>query len=84
MKIANPIDDLVFKYLMENNATAKNILTAILQEDIFLVEPLDDEMTQKLTRIVRCIGKVIMRHSDILYIISIPVHWILQSGLRDT
>ncbi|CAK0743525.1 hypothetical protein CCP4SC76_1380005 [Gammaproteobacteria bacterium] len=34
MRIANPIYDVVFKYLMEDNALAKLLLSTILQTEI--------------------------------------------------
>ena len=38
MTIANPIYDIVFKYLMEDERIARTILSALLQEDIIKVE----------------------------------------------
>jgi hypothetical protein len=46
MKIANPIYDVVFKYLMENNEIAKDILSAILNEEIVSVELQSQEFTE--------------------------------------
>jgi hypothetical protein len=82
MKIDNRNYDLVFKYLIENNAAAKDVLSAILQEDIVLLEPLDDETIQKLARIVRHIGNVIMRHPDLLYVITME-NFMETERLRD-
>jgi hypothetical protein len=70
MKIANPTYDVVFKYLMEDNDIAKDILSAILDEEINSIDILDDITKQKIARIVRHIGKVILRHSDLLYVIA--------------
>jgi hypothetical protein len=38
MKIANPTYDVVFKYLMENNDIAKDIVSAILNEEVISLE----------------------------------------------
>ena len=38
MKIANPIYDIVFKYLMEDERIARTILSALLQKDVVKVE----------------------------------------------
>jgi hypothetical protein len=70
MKIANPTYDVVFKYLMENDDIAKDILSAILDEEIGSIDIVDDIAKQKIARIVRHIGKIILRHSDLLYVIS--------------
>ena len=37
MQIANPIYDIIFKYLMENDEIAKDILSALLNEKIIQV-----------------------------------------------
>ena len=34
MKIANPIYDLAFKYLMENERMARLVLSTILEQDV--------------------------------------------------
>jgi hypothetical protein len=46
MKIANPIYDVVFKYLMENNEIAKDILSAILNVEIVSLELQSQEFTE--------------------------------------
>ena len=38
IRIANPIYDVVFKYLMENNLIAIHLLSAILNENIIALE----------------------------------------------
>ena len=38
MKIANPTYDVVFKYLMDNNDIAKDILSAVLNEEVISLE----------------------------------------------
>ena len=43
--IANPIYDVVFKYLMQDNAAAKLLLSAILDQPIELLEVLPQEYT---------------------------------------
>ena len=45
MKIANPIYDVVFKYLMENNQVAKDILSVILNLEIISLELQSQEFT---------------------------------------
>jgi hypothetical protein len=46
MKIANPTYDVIFKYLMENNDIAKDILSAILNEEIVSLELQSQEFTE--------------------------------------
>jgi hypothetical protein len=46
MKIANPIYDVVFKYLMENTEIAKDILSAILGVVVISVELQSQEFTE--------------------------------------
>jgi hypothetical protein len=46
MKIANPIYDVVFKYLMENNEIAKDILSVILGVTIVSLELQSQEFTE--------------------------------------
>jgi hypothetical protein len=38
MTIANPIYDIVFKYLMEDERIARTILSALLKKDIVRIE----------------------------------------------
>ncbi|MBU0766111.1 MAG: hypothetical protein KJ607_14910 [Bacteroidetes bacterium] len=38
MKIANPIYDVVFKYLMNDNRVAKLLLSSILEKEIVELE----------------------------------------------
>ena len=38
MKIANPVYDTVFKYLMEDERIARTILSALLKKDVVAVE----------------------------------------------
>ena len=38
MNIANPIYDIVFKYLMEDERIARTILSALLKVDVIAVE----------------------------------------------
>jgi hypothetical protein len=44
MRIANPIYDVIFKYLMENTDIAKDILSAILGETIISLEMKPQEL----------------------------------------
>ena len=34
MEIANPIYDVVFKYMMEDNTVAKLLISSIIEEDV--------------------------------------------------
>ena len=45
MEVANPIYDVVFKYLMEDMRVARTILSALLKEDVLSVEPRAHEYT---------------------------------------
>ena len=48
MQIANPIYDVVFKYLMQNNEVAILILSTILEEEILALDLLPQETAVKL------------------------------------
>ena len=45
MEVANPIYDVVFKYLMEDVRVARTILSALLKQDVTSVEPRAHEYT---------------------------------------
>ncbi|MBQ3631643.1 MAG: hypothetical protein II949_10445, partial [Prevotella sp.] len=45
MIVANPIYDIVFKYLMEDERIARTILSALLRKDIIRVEVRPHEYT---------------------------------------
>lgn len=68
MRIANPLYDTAFKYLMENNALAKKIVSLILEEDIeeLVLQNNDhafiDEKRQ--LRFVRVDFKAVIRQPD--------------------
>ena len=47
MEVANPIYDVVFKYLMEDVRVARTILSALLKQDVLSVEPRAHEYTGK-------------------------------------
>src|SRR3989339_2010657 len=49
LQIANPIYDVVFKYLMDDNKVAKLLLSAIIGEDIIRLEYRPTEMKTDLT-----------------------------------
>jgi hypothetical protein len=56
MKIANPVYDVTFKYLMEDNDIAKDIISAIVQESVINLDLQPQEIitnTAKGLRIVR-------------------------------
>jgi hypothetical protein len=47
LTVANPIYDVVFKYLMEDNRVARTILSALLQKEVLEVELRPHEYTNK-------------------------------------
>lgn len=47
MEVANPIYDVVFKYLLEDVRVARTILSALLKQDVLSVEPRAHEYTGK-------------------------------------
>jgi len=47
MEIANPIYDVVFKYMMEDNTVAKLVVSSIIGEDIVSLEPKPQEHTRE-------------------------------------
>ena len=47
MEVANPIYDVVFKYLMEDVRVARTILSALLKQDVLSVEPRAHEYSGK-------------------------------------
>ncbi|MCD4818423.1 MAG: hypothetical protein K8S23_07005 [Candidatus Cloacimonetes bacterium] len=51
MQIANPIYDVVFKYLMEDNKIAKFLISAIIDEKIISLDFLPREQTLELEKI---------------------------------
>ena len=47
MEIANPIYDVVFKYMMEDNTVAKLVVSSIIGEDIVSLDPKPQEHTRE-------------------------------------
>jgi hypothetical protein len=47
MQIANPIYDVVFKYMMEDNMVAKLLISSIIGEDVVDLEPKPQEHTRE-------------------------------------
>ena len=47
MEIANPIYDVVFKYMMEDNTVAKLLVSSIIGEDVVSLEPKPQERTRE-------------------------------------
>ena len=47
MEVANPIYDVVFKYLLEDVRVARIILSALLKQEVLSVEPRAHEYTGK-------------------------------------
>jgi hypothetical protein len=46
MEIANPIYDVVFKYMMEDNTVAKLVVSSIIGEDVVSLVPKPQEHTR--------------------------------------
>ena len=51
MQIANPIYDVVFKYMMEDNVVAKIVVSSIIGEEILELEPKPQERTREKLQI---------------------------------
>ena len=51
MQIANPIYDVVFKYMMEDNAVAKLVVSSIIGEEVLELEPKPQERTREKLQI---------------------------------
>jgi hypothetical protein len=51
VQIANPIYDVVFKYLMEDNAVAKLMVSSIIGEEVIELEPKPQERTREKVKI---------------------------------
>ena len=49
MKVANPIYDIVFKYLMEDERIARTILSALLKQEVVEVHMRNNEYNDKLS-----------------------------------
>jgi len=68
MRIANPLYDTAFKYLMENNKLAKKIVSLIIEEDIEELQIQNHEHTfvddQRGLRFVRVDFKAVIRQPD--------------------
>jgi hypothetical protein len=47
VQIANPIYDVVFKYMMEDNTVAKLLVSSIIKEDVTELEPKPQERTRE-------------------------------------
>src|SRR5215475_10483652 len=47
MEIANPIYDVVFKYMMDDNSVAKLLVSAIIGEKVISLEPKPQEHTKE-------------------------------------
>ncbi len=68
MRIANPLYDTAFKYLMENNKLAKKIISLIIEEDIDELQIENQEHVytdeKRMLRMYRVDFKAIIRHPD--------------------
>jgi hypothetical protein len=52
VQIANPIYDVVFKYLMEDNSLARLIVSTIIGEEVVSLEPRPQERTAEAVKVV--------------------------------
>lgn len=88
MKIANPIYDIVFKYLMEDERIAKTILSALLKMDVVEVKVRRNEysnITRESLSIFRIdFGATIRRNdgSKHLILIELQKTWLETETLR--
>jgi hypothetical protein len=67
MRIANPIYDVIFKYLMENMEIAKDIISAILGETIVSLEMKPQELVTQSeggVKVARMDFKAVIRHQS--------------------
>ena len=75
IQIANPIYDVVFKYLMEDNDIAKTIISAIIDEQIesldFLPQESTTELEQRSLTVYRLdfSAKIITKHGDYKHVV---------------
>jgi phospholipase/lecithinase/hemolysin len=73
MKIANPTYDVVFKYLMENDDLAKDILLDVFNQkkykttDSHILEYTGNTTDPKIARVVKHLGRAIANNPDLLY-----------------
>ena len=51
MEIANPIYDVVFKYMMEDNTVAKLVVSSIIGEEVLELDPKPQERTREKLKI---------------------------------
>ena len=51
MEIANPIYDVVFKYMMEDNSVAKLLVSSIIGEKVVSLESKPQEYTSEIHKI---------------------------------
>ena len=88
MTIANPIYDIVFKYLMEDERIARTILSALLKEDIVKVEVRPHEYSnvqKELLSIFRIDFAATVRKEDgdeQLILIELQKSWLPSELLR--
>jgi len=88
MTIANPIYDVVFKYLMEDERIARTILSALLKEDIIKVEVRPHEYSNDKTSPVSMFridfGATIRKPdgSEQLILIEVQKTWLPTETLR--
>ena len=88
MYIANPIYDIVFKYLMEDERIARTILSALLQKDVVAVETRSNEydnISRESLSIFRIDFGATIRESDgseHLILIELQKTWIPTETLR--
>ena len=54
MEVANPIYDVVFKFLMEDERVARTILSALLKQEVLSVEMRPMNIATRIGSLSRC------------------------------
>jgi len=72
IQIANPIYDVVFKYLMEDNAVAKLVISSIIGEEIIELEPKPQERTREKVKIETNESSITVYRLDFSAKIKVP------------
>ena len=72
IQIANPIYDVVFKYLMEDNTAAKLVVSSIIGEEIIELEPKPQERTREKVKIENNESSITVYRLDFSAKIKVP------------
>ena len=70
--IANPIYDVVFKYLMEDNTVAKLVVSSIIGEEVIELEPKPQERTREKVKVDTDESSITVYRLDFSAKIKIP------------